>query len=110
MNHYHLDDYQEEADGTALESARDLNYLIPGLVAEAGEVAGKYAKAVRDDGGFVSVEREDAIIKELGDVLWFVALIATHLDVDLSEIATQNIEKLTSRKERGVIGGDGDNR
>ena len=77
-----------------------------GLVGEAGEVAEKLKKHIRD-GGPLDV---DAVVKELGDVLFYVAALSTHLDVDLSEVADINIEKLTDRKARGVIQGQGDNR
>ena len=104
---FDLDEYQCQAAETAIYHEA-LNNIYPpmGLAAEAGEVAGKYAKAHRDG---ANIDRE-AIILELGDVLWFVAAIATDLDVDLSEVAEANIQKLRSRKERGVIGGAGDYR
>lgn len=89
-----------------------VNYLYPalGLAEEAGEVAGKFAKAIRDEGGVISEERKLAIVKELGDVMWFVAELATCLEVDLDLVAEMNLQKLASRKARGVIGGSGDNR
>ena len=88
------------------------DYLYPalGLAEEAGEVAGKYAKAIRDCNGKIDDERRKAIIKELGDVCWFVAELTTLLGADLSEVMTDNIEKLKSRRERGVIHGSGDER
>ena len=89
-----------------------LTYVYPalGLAEEAGEVAGKYAKAVRDCNGVISPERKQEIKKELGDVLWFVAELSTQLGFSLEEVMAANIEKLTSRKERGVLCGSGDNR
>ena len=85
-------------------------YPVMGLAEEAGEVAGKFAKAIRDDGEIITPERKEAVIKELGDVLWMVAEIATQLDVSLAYIMASNIEKLESRKRRNVIHGEGDNR
>ena len=80
------------------------------MAEEAGEVAGKYAKALRDCSGEINKERKEAIVKELGDVLWFVAELATCLEVDLDLVAEMNLQKLASRKARGKIHGDGDDR
>lgn len=93
-------------------SVERADYLYPalGLAEEAGEVAGKYAKAIRDCNGKIDEERRKAILKELGDVCWFVAELATLLGADLSDVMTDNLEKLKSRKERGKIHGSGDNR
>jgi NTP pyrophosphatase (non-canonical NTP hydrolase) len=89
-----------------------VEYIYPalGLAEEAGEVAGKFAKAVRDCDGKVDDTRKEEIKKELGDVLWFVSELATCLDLPLEDIAQKNLDKLASRKERGVIHGSGDNR
>lgn len=87
-----------------------LSYPALGLAGEAGEVAEHAKKTIRDDGGSVSEERREAIAKELGDVLWYVAQIATELDLDLDQIAEGNLEKLLSRKQRGVLSGSGDDR
>lgn len=89
-----------------------VDYVYPslGLSEEAGEVAGKFAKAVRDNNGVIDDERREAIIKELGDVTWFVAELCTLLNVSLEEVMVKNIEKLESRRERNVIHGSGDNR
>lgn len=88
----------------------DWTYPVMGLAEEAGEVSGKFAKAVRDCKGEISAERRMEIIKELGDVCWMVAEIATLLNVPLEEVIAHNIEKLKSRKNRGVLHGNGDNR
>lgn len=89
-----------------------INYIYPalGLVEETGEVAGKYAKAVRDNAGVIDERRKQEIVKELGDVLWFVSELCMSLGVSLSDVAQKNLDKLASRKERGVIHGSGDNR
>ena len=114
-----FNEYQKKAHetasypcGTIGKEAHAVNYLYPalGLAEEAGEVAGKYAKAIRDNHGVIDHDRETAIVKELGDVMWFVAELATCLGVKLEDIAQKNLDKLASRKERGVIHGSGDNR
>jgi len=103
-----LNDYQEAATDTCIPTAYNQIYLIAGLVAETGEVAGKYAKYIRDKTSWVEFINE--LEKELGDVLWFVAVLAEYHGISLDEIARVNINKLQSRKERGVLGGSGDNR
>ena len=65
---------------------------------------------IRDDGAIVTEERRAAMSKELGDVLWYVAQLASELDLDLDEVAGQNLEKLFSRQRRGVLSGSGDDR
>jgi NTP pyrophosphatase (non-canonical NTP hydrolase) len=106
-----LADYQRRSRHTA-QYPRDawLAYPALGLAGEAGEVAEHAKKAIRDDGGTVSEERRAAIAKELGDVLWYVAQIATELDLELDAIAEANLEKLLSRQRRGVLSGSGDDR
>lgn len=103
-----INDYQADARGTCLESSKNLPYLICGLSAEAGEVAGKFAKYIRDQTEFDKLEED--LVKELGDVLWFVAMIADDLGVTLEQVAQQNIDKLYSRQQRGVLKGTGDER
>jgi NTP pyrophosphatase (non-canonical NTP hydrolase) len=106
-----LSEYQQLSRRTA-EYPREawLAYPALGLAGEAGEVAEHAKKAIRDDGGSVSDERKNAMSKELGDVLWYVAQIATELGLDLNEIADQNLQKLLSRQQRGVLSGSGDER
>jgi NTP pyrophosphatase (non-canonical NTP hydrolase) len=106
-----LSEYQRLSRRTA-EYPREawLAYPALGLAGEAGEVAEHAKKAIRDDGGAVSDERKAAMAKELGDVLWYVAQIATELGLDLDEIAQQNLDKLLSRQQRGVLSGSGDDR
>lgn len=103
-----MNDYQAQAFESCLPSAYQTNYLIPGLAAEAGEVSGVFAKWVRD-GGDYQVLREN-IKKALGDCLWFITMCGRYFNYSLSEIAQANVEKLQSRKERGVLSGSGDNR
>lgn len=110
--------YQTKAHETAdyptgvIGDCSKVNYIYPalGLAEEAGEVCGKFAKAVRDEDGFISDERKTEIIKELGDVCWFIAELCTNLNISLEEVMQKNLDKLASRKARGVIHGSGDNR
>lgn len=102
-----FNEYQEFTKSTAIYSADVAEwYLVAGLSAEAGEIASKYAKSWRD-GAKVDV---DEVAKELGDVLWFVSQLADYTGYSLLDIALKNKAKLSSRKERGVIKGSGDNR
>jgi NTP pyrophosphatase (non-canonical NTP hydrolase) len=87
-----------------------LPYLVMGLTGEAGEVANKYKKIIRDKSGIMDHEDEVALIDELGDVLWYIARIVDELGYDFSDLTGVNYHKLQSRLERGVIGGSGDNR
>jgi NTP pyrophosphatase (non-canonical NTP hydrolase) len=100
-----FNEYQIAAHKFAAYGDRDM-YPVLALAEEAGEVVGKFAKALRKG---VDVDKA-AIAKELGDVLWNVAEIATLLDVDLEEIAIGNVDKLTDRVERNVVNGEGDDR
>jgi NTP pyrophosphatase (non-canonical NTP hydrolase) len=106
-----LSDYQRRSRRTA-GYPRDawLAYPALGLAGEAGEVAEHAKKAIRDDGAQITLERREALAKELGDVLWYVAQLATELELDLDEIAAANLEKLLSRQRRGVLHGSGDER
>jgi len=107
-----LNTYQQAAGRTALYPDRGQNPLYPtlGLCGEAGEVADKVKKVLRDDGGIFSAERRQAIALELGDVLWYVAQLAHELGVSLEEIASANLAKLADRADRNVLGGSGDRR
>lgn len=88
----------------------EFTYPALGLVGEAGEIANKLKKVIRDKSGVLSDEVRESVSDELGDVLWYVAQLATEMGTDLDTIAQRNIDKLSSRKERGVIAGSGDNR
>ena len=86
-------------------------YPALGLAGESGEIAEKVKKWIRDEGGQVMTEeRRDAILKELGDPLWYIASLADDLGLTLQDVVDDNVEKLTSRRDRGVLGGSGDNR
>lgn len=105
-------EYQKKAQETAIYPGKGQHLAYPclGLNGEAGEVAEKYKKVLRDQNGRLSPEIKEQIALELGDVLWYVADIAFELGYQLSTIADMNIKKLQSRKERDKIKGDGDNR
>jgi NTP pyrophosphatase (non-canonical NTP hydrolase) len=105
-------DYQQKAKNTAKYPVIGHGVIYPtlGLTNEAGEVAGKIKKVFRDKDGIISDETRDALKAELGDVLWYLAQVATELNLSLDEVAEHNIAKLLDRQARGKIRGDGDNR
>ena len=107
-----FNDYQTKSRKTAKYPTIGHSVIYPtlGLVNEAGEVAGKIKKVFRDKDGAITEETREALKAELGDVLWYLAQVATELDLTLDEIAEYNIAKLMDRLERGKIKGDGDNR
>lgn len=111
-----FDKYQEQAaEFDLFETSVDLKspgFLekVLGIAGEAGEVTDKVKKIIRDKGGYASEEDRMEIAKELGDVLWYVANVARYLDVSLSDIAEGNVAKLSSRKKRNKLHGEGDNR
>ena len=101
-----FDAYQDFTDTTAIyPPEKGLEYTALGLASEAGEFAGKVKKMIRD-----KTYDTEAMIAELGDVLWYVARAAAELDVHLSDVAKDNVEKLKSRTERGKLKGSGDKR
>ena len=81
-----------------------------GLTGEAGELADKIKKVYRDKGGVFKQEEREAIVKELGDVLWYLTRLGATLGFSLEQIAEINVEKLADRAKRGKIGGSGDDR
>ena len=115
-------EYEQQAHRTiAGHAAENITYLGFGLMAEAGEVADKIAKAVRR--GDIVINNNEIIIRrgsgeeltqniahELGDVLWFVAMLAQRIGYSLEEVMKLNLDKLADRQKRGVIIGDGDKR
>ena len=107
-----ISEYQELSRRTATYPGAGDNIVYPtlGLAGEAGEVAEKVKKLLRDDGGVLSDERRAALAAELGDVLWYVAQVATEAGLELEEIAQANLDKLLSRQQRGVLSGSGDQR
>jgi NTP pyrophosphatase (non-canonical NTP hydrolase) len=107
-----LNEYQVLAKRTASpkDKKNELFHLVLGLCGEAGEVAEKIKKVIRDkDSDFSQLDLDD-ISNELGDVLWHIAILGDYFDIPLDDIGAKNIEKLASRLERGTISGSGDNR
>ena len=118
-----FDEYQKRAVKTDLD-AKSLGEVMKkrnfntvgfldkalGVAGEAGEFADKVKKILRDKKGAFTDEDRDAIIKELGDVLWYVALVSLYLDVPLSKVAQGNLDKLASRQKRNKLTGEGDER
>ena len=104
--------YQKNARLTAQYPNLGSNYIYPtlGLVGEAGEVAEKVKKVIRDKKGIFDDESKKAIKKELGDVLWYVSNLCTEFNFSLDDIALQNLEKLKLRAAKGKISGSGDDR
>lgn len=108
-----FDTYQRSAMALAIYPGRgtgDLSYPMLGLNGEAGEAAEQWKKALRDDGGKLTEERRKAVLKELGDVLWYVTACATEAGFSLREVAEANLAKLNDRAARGKLGGSGDER
>jgi NTP pyrophosphatase (non-canonical NTP hydrolase) len=105
-------EYQQRAGDTAKYPDVGSNPVYPtlGLAGETGEVCEKVKKVLRDQGGQFDADALAAIQKELGDVLWYVARLASELGLDLDAIAAGNLAKLASRQARGVLGGSGDER
>ena len=104
--------YQKKARLTAQYPNLGSNYTYPtlGLVGEAGEVAEKVKKVIRDKKGVFDDESKMGLKKELGDVLWYVSNICTEFNFSLDDIALQNLEKLKMRASKGKISGSGDDR
>lgn len=107
-----LNEYQEKSLKTAIYPNKGDNYSYPtlGLTGEAGEVADKISKVIRDKDGVLSQADRLEVAKELGDVLWYAAVLAYELGVSLETVAQMNIDKLEDRRKRNKIGGSGDNR
>ncbi len=105
-------DYQRDSRATAIYPGAGKNLFYPtlGLCGEAGEVAEKVKKMLRDDAGVLTDERRAALAGELGDVLWYAAQVATEAGLELDAIAAENLTKLASRAERDSLTGDGDER
>lgn len=100
-------EYEKAAEATDLGA--DIRYYALGL-GEAGEIQGKVKKIFRDDDGYCTQERAEAIAKELGDLLWYVTRLADKIGYSLEKVAEMNAKKLADRAEAGTIKGDGDDR
>lgn len=100
-----IEDYQQQAWKTALETAKNPAYMVANLNSEAGEVAGKYAKWIRD-----GILDEEGLQKEMGDVFWQLAGLSTVMGWSLADIASKNLQKINDRSKRMTISGSGDDR
>ncbi|WP_320667750.1 nucleoside triphosphate pyrophosphohydrolase family protein [Prochlorococcus sp. MIT 1307] len=107
-----LNEYQLKSRETALYPDVGENFIYPtlGLAGEAGEVAEKVKKVLRDRKGIFDQEASEAILLELGDVLWYLSQLSSELGFELEHVAKANLEKLSSRSLRGTISGEGDKR
>lgn len=106
-----LNEYQERALKTAIYPAETaLTYTVLGLASEAGEVAGKLKKLIRDGDGELTPRVVGQLAAEAGDALWYLAAVADALGLTLNQIAEYNLAKLGDRQQRGKLGGSGDNR
>ncbi len=103
-----MNEYQKLAMKTAIfPTDMGVYYATLGLAGEAGEIANKVKKFIRDGH---SVEKEKELISELGDVLWYVAAVADVIGVSLEDVAKDNMYKLAERQRNGTLQGSGDNR
>jgi NTP pyrophosphatase (non-canonical NTP hydrolase) len=105
-------EYQTEARKTAMypRCGQNLEYPALGLAGEVGELCNVIKKISRDNAGVVSEDIRKRLASELGDVLWYVAALATELGLALDHVAVQNLGKLADRQARGAIQGSGENR
>ena len=101
-----LSSYQKAASSTAIYPTQHaITYPALGLAGEAGEVANKVKKIIRDG------KLDKAALKgEIGDCLWYIAALCRDLNIDLGDVAKANLEKLQDRKARGTLKGSGDTR
>lgn len=108
-----LDEYQKEALVTALWSGdemKDLSHWVLGVTGEAGEIAEKVKKLIRDFDGKLSDDAKKELMKEIGDVMWYLAVLSEHIGYKFDEVGKQNIAKLRDRQARNKLHGSGDNR
>lgn len=111
-----FEEYQQQAISTLTtdhaygDISAELMAQILGLVGESGEVAEKVKKLVRDHDGRISDEARKELLKELGDILWYVNAVSHLLGSNINDVAKNNLEKVLSRKSRGTTKGAGDNR
>jgi NTP pyrophosphatase (non-canonical NTP hydrolase) len=108
-----FNEYQKKALSTVISHGdylKDTMHWVLGINGEAGEVAEKVKKIIRDKNGVVSEQDKEDIAKELGDVLWYLAVFADQLGFNFEKIAQDNLDKLQRRKANGTLSGSGDNR
>lgn len=108
-----LSEYQEKSQETAIyPKINKVPWIYPalGLSGETGEVMEKLKKIIRDENSIITDNKRKELVKELGDVLWYMAQLATSLNIDLNHVAEENLKKLKDRMNRGKLHGSGDNR
>jgi len=112
MKVVNFDEYQKFCKKTAVYPNIGKNFIYPtmGLVGEAGEIANKVKKVIRDDNSKLTKVNREELAHELGDVLWYVAQLSTELNLKFSDVVSMNVEKLSSRKNRNTLHGSGDDR
>ena len=104
-----FNDYQKTARETTIYKD-GIFYPALGLCGESGEVADKIKKIYRDNDGIISEDNKEQLVKEMGDVLWYLANMATDLNMSLEDVARKNLEKIQIRQQKNLIHGEGDNR
>lgn len=105
-----VDDLVAEASDESLAKILKIFYATTGLAGEAGEVANKVKKILRDCRGVVSDETRTKLLGELGGVMWYLVALTEELDLKIEDVIEYNYDQIRSRQERNVIGGEGDNR
>lgn len=108
-----FDEYQKQALKTRVvhpDALMNKTIWVMGVAGEAGEVVEKWKKIIAYKGGKISEEDLAELAKELGDVVWYIAVLADSLGLSFGDIMQNNLEKLASRQTRGVLKGKGDNR
>lgn len=108
-----FNDYQKRALTTVISEGNEFNDLLHwvlGINGESGEIAEKVKKIIRDKSGQVSNEDKHELGREIGDVLWYLAVFAHHLGFEFDDIADANLKKLADRQKRGRLQGSGDHR
>ena len=110
-----FNEYQKKCSNTDVSPTRGIKpqwlYYVLVIGGECGELLEHIKKFFRDDGGYVmSDNKRDKIIKEMGDINWYLARLCTKLNIKFEEVFQKNLDKLQSRKDRGELQGDGDNR
>ena len=106
-----ISEYEEKAQATAIyPDTYKITYPALGMAGEAGEVANKVKKLIRDGSAGMADDWKEQLASEIGDVMWYCAALARDLDVSLTTIMAANLDKLKARQERGTLGGSGDKR
>jgi NTP pyrophosphatase (non-canonical NTP hydrolase) len=106
-----LTEYQDWSQSVCVyPKDKAIEYVCLGLASECGELCGKIKKIIRDDNNIITDDKREQIAGEIGDCLFYLTRVASETGLWLEAIMSENVKKLNSRKERGVLGGSGDNR